>query len=64
MKFKTEEEIIENEVEKKEVKEEKCPIKQALDIAFAQIDLINSMISSLRATIENLDRLYEEHNPR
>ena len=66
MKFKSEK-IVDAEpvqLEKEEKQEEKCPIVQSLDIAFSQLNLINSLLSSIRTTLENIETLYEKHDSR
>jgi hypothetical protein len=58
MKFKSDEEI-------QEVPEEKkceCPICKSLKIANTQIDLIYSILNSLRSTIDNIGKFHEEHD--
>jgi deoxyinosine 3'endonuclease (endonuclease V) len=62
MKFKSEEEVIE-EIKDQKTEKEECPMGQAIDIAYKQLDLISSMVISLRSSLENIKIMYEEHNP-
>jgi hypothetical protein len=65
MKFKSEEEVIEPKEDLKNLPEkEECPMWQAIDIAFSQLDLVNSTISSLRNTLDIIKNLYDKHDPR
>lgn len=65
MKFKSEEEVIESKEDLKNLPEkEECPMGQAIDIAFSQLDLVNSTISSLRNTLDIIKNLYDKHDPR
>lgn len=62
MKFKSEEEVTE-EVKDQKVEKEECPIQQTIDIANKQLDLISSMLISLRSSLEAIKAIYEEYNP-
>ena len=61
MKFKSD-----NEVQEQEVKIEKekcnCPLCQSLNIANNQIDLLYSILSSLKSNLETIEKLHAEHN--
>lgn len=56
MKFKSEETV----EEQNEVKE--CKLCEVLCVIDKQIDIISSMLSSLRTSIDTIHRLHEEHD--
>ena len=63
MKFKTQEENVEVQIDvNKEECSKDCPICQSLNIALSQIDLMYSILSSLRTSIETVVKMHEKHD--
>lgn len=62
MKFKSEEGNVEISVEQTPKCKDNCDLCKALDIASAQIDLIYSILSSIRTSIETVKALHEKHD--
>ena len=58
MKFKSEEEISESVNEQCE----NCPICDTLNIIDKQIDIILSMISSIRTSLDTIRKMHEKHD--
>ena len=61
MKFKSDSETQEQEIQ---VEKEKCncPLCQSLNIANSQIDLLYSVLSSLRTSLEAIEKLHAKHD--
>lgn len=60
MKFKSEEENIENE----EPKNEQCPLCDILNVMDKQVDILFSMISSIKTSLDTIHKLHEEHDSK